>query len=170
MRIGELAERAGMAAQTIRYYERLGLLPRPSREASGYRRYDEAAPARLRFIQSAKLLGLSLDEIGDILQISEAQEAPCPHVLALLEEKRARIDAWLREAQAFRDALDKTIRASRRRLSRTPRAAEACPIIERGLHERAEQATQDAADSPPLQFDQSPVPRRSKGRLGRRQR
>ncbi len=65
-----------MAAQTIRDYERLGLLPRPSREASGYRRHDEAAAARLRFIQSAKLLGLSLAEIGDILQISETQEAP----------------------------------------------------------------------------------------------
>ncbi len=158
MRIGELAKQTGTSADTIRYYERLGILPQPPREASGYRSYDEAATARLQFIQSAKLLGLTLDEIGDLLQIREEEEACCPHVLALLEEKRARIDAWLREGEAFRDALDRTIRSSRRQLSRTLEPGERCPVIERGLHERAEQATNGEAEAPTLPFDQSPVP------------
>ncbi len=164
MRIGELAKQTGTSADTIRYYERLGILPQPSREASGYRAYDEAAEGRLQFIQSAKMLGLTLDEIGDLLQIREEDEACCPHVLALLEEKRARIDAWLREGQAFRDALDRTIRSSRRQLSRTPAPVESCPIIERGLHERAKQATDGEAEAPMLPFDQSPVPTPRKGK------
>ena len=162
MRIGELAKQTGTSADTIRYYERLGILPQPPREASGYRRYDEAAEARLQFIQSAKLLGLTLDEIGDVLQISEEQEACCPHVVALLEEKRARIDEWLREGQAFRDALDRTIQSSRRQLSRTPAPVESCPIIERGLHERATQAADGGVGAPKLPFHQSPVPRPNK--------
>ncbi len=164
MRIGELAKQTGTSADTIRYYERLGILPQPRREGSGYRSYDEAATTRLQFIQSAKLLGLTPDEIGDLLQIREEHEACCPHVLALLEEKRARIDAWLREGQAFRDALDRTIRSSRRQLSRTPAPVESCPIIERGLHERAKQATDGAAEAPMLPFDQSPVPTPRKGK------
>ena len=159
MRIGELAKQTGTSADTIRYYERVGILPQPPREASGYRSYDAAAAGRLQFIQSAKLLGLTLDEIGDLLQIREEDEACCPHVLALLEAKRARIDAWLREGQAFRDALDRTIRSSRRQLARAPAPVESCPIIERGLHERAQQATNGGAEAPALPFDQSPVPR-----------
>ena len=159
MRIGALAKQTGTSADTIRYYERLGILPPPRREASGYRSYDEAAEARLQFIQSAKLLGLTLDEIGDLLQIREEDEACCPHVLALLEAKRARIDAWLQEGHAFRDVLDRTIRSSRRRLARAPASVESCPIIERGLHERAQQGTNGGAGGLTLPLDQSPVPR-----------
>ena len=70
MRIGELAQRAGVSAQTVRYYERIGILPGPDRTSSGYRRYAEEDAARLAFITRAKLLGMTLEEIGDILRAS----------------------------------------------------------------------------------------------------
>ena len=143
MRIGELAQRAGVSAQTVRYYERIGILPGPERTASGYRRYAEEDADRLAFITRAKLLGLTLEEIGDILSASGPDSVNCEHVLALLETKRAQIAAWIEEAEALRDALAATIVASRMQEEASGRARQGargqyqCPVIERGLHERA---------------------------------
>lgn len=69
LRIGELAERQGVSTATLRYYERLGLLGRPDRTASGYRTYDDDHEARVRFIVRAKALDLSLDEIRALLEV-----------------------------------------------------------------------------------------------------
>ena len=137
MRIGDLARRAGINAQTVRYYERIGLLPAPPRERSGYRRYDEADAERVGFITKAKQLGITLQEIGDILRASAADSVSCEHVLAMLEAKRDEIARRIDEALALRDALDHTIRESRARLGAEEADGFACPIIERGLHERA---------------------------------
>ena len=65
--IGTVAKRAGVAIDTIRFYEREGLLPEPLRRASGYRSYNESAISRLRFIRRAKDLGFTLEEIRDLL-------------------------------------------------------------------------------------------------------
>jgi DNA-binding transcriptional MerR regulator len=73
MRIGELATRFGLNPKTIRYYEEIGLLPRAERSDSGYRLYDEHDVERLGFIRRAKTLGLSLDEIRDILSVQEGK-------------------------------------------------------------------------------------------------
>jgi MerR family copper efflux transcriptional regulator len=70
MTIGQLAKRAGVNIDTIRYYERNGLMPQPVRRASGYREYDDAAAARLRFILRAKDLGFTLAEIAELLSLS----------------------------------------------------------------------------------------------------
>ncbi|MEE9277341.1 MAG: heavy metal-responsive transcriptional regulator [Dehalococcoidia bacterium] len=137
MRIGELADRAGVSTKTIRYYEQIGLLPAPQRRASGYRAYTDEDVARLQFIGKAKLLDLSLGEVADILRASEPGSVNCEHVLSLLEGKRDQIDAWIREAQALRDALAHTIAAARSQIDSAPSGAYYCPIIERGLHERA---------------------------------
>ena len=145
MRIGELAQRAGVSAQTVRYYERIGILPGPDRTASGYRRYAEEDADRLAFITRAKLLGLTLEEIGDILSASGPDSVNCEHVLALLETKRAQIAAWIEEAEGLRYALTATIAASRSRMhaeasGRARQGARGqchCTVIERGLHERA---------------------------------
>ena len=137
MRIGELAARGGTTAKTIRYYESIGLLPRPARTDGGYRDYTSGDAQRLRFIQQAKALGFSLDEVRDIREASNPASINCEHVLALLERKRDEIAARIREAMALRDALDHTLAASRARLGTEPSSAHHCPVIARGLHERA---------------------------------
>jgi len=103
--IGDLAKRAGTNPKTIRYYEDLGLLSEPERTESGYRLYAESDVERLRFILSAKALGLSLNEIKDIVDLWASGTAPCGHVSRLLEDKLSVLDAKIRELTAFRDEL-----------------------------------------------------------------
>ena len=138
MRIGALAKRSGVPAKTIRYYEATGLLPDPQREASGYRAYDERDVERLDFVAKAKTLGFSLAEIGDVLRASDADTVNCDHVLTLLRAKCDKIDAWIREAQALRNVLERTIAYSSERVAAERSSGHyRCPVIERGLHERA---------------------------------
>lgn len=148
MRIGEAARQSGVSSKTIRYYESIGLIAEPPREPSGYRSYGERDVSRLRFIASAKQLGLTLDKIRDLLGASDQEEVSCPHVVSLLEAKRDRVEVWIREAQALRDVLDRTIEASRKRIASSP--VDCCPVIERGLHERAVMlaATEDESRVP----------------------
>lgn len=147
MRIGELAKRTGVPIKTIRYYESTGLLPSPAREASGYRRYSEADHDRLGFVAKAKTLGFSLAEIADILQASTGDAVNCDHVLELLRSKRDQIDAWISEAVSLRDALDRTIHQAGARLQAERSTGHYhCPVIERGLHERAIAATAPGGD------------------------
>jgi DNA-binding transcriptional MerR regulator len=97
MRIGELTERSGVPSTALRYYEQAGLLPEPSRTASGYRIYDTDVLPRLKFIKAAQAVGLSLADIREILQIRDSGRAPCRHVVSLLEQRRAEIAARIRE-------------------------------------------------------------------------
>ena len=103
--IGELAQRAGVTAPTIRYYEEIGLLPRPVRTASGYRRYADSAVEELRFIRKAQTLGFSLDEIGGILDLSRSGRTPCSHVLSLAQQHLDALDQRIGQLQRFRDHL-----------------------------------------------------------------
>ncbi|HEY9855318.1 MAG TPA: heavy metal-responsive transcriptional regulator [Stenomitos sp.] len=103
--IGDLAKRVGTNPKTIRYYEDLGLLSEPERTESGYRRYAESDVERLRFILNAKALGLSLNEIKDIVDLWASGTAPCGHVSRLLEDKLSMLDAKIQELTAFRDGL-----------------------------------------------------------------
>ena len=139
MKIGELAGTTGVGTKTIRYYESIGLLPEPSRLPSGYREYASEDVSRLEFVAQAKALGLTLEEISDILQASSADAVNCDHVVALLVRKRDAIDAWIEDAIALRDALDRTIEASEASRAQLGESESAyhCPVIERGLHERA---------------------------------
>ena len=102
--IGRIARASGVAIETIRYYEREGLLQPPERSASGYRLYTPEAVERLRFIQRAKRLGFSLQEIGTLLDLSD-QDAPSAEVRALASDKLAVIEARLRDLQGMREAL-----------------------------------------------------------------
>ena len=85
MRIGQLAETVSLPPQTIRYYEEIGLLPRPERSPNGYRSYDETASERLRFVKAAQGVGFSLGEIKEILAFRDRGEEPCGHVLDLVD-------------------------------------------------------------------------------------
>ncbi|HVA05986.1 MAG TPA: heavy metal-responsive transcriptional regulator [Acidimicrobiales bacterium] len=105
MKIGELADESGFAAKTIRYYEQIGLLPPPEREANGYRSYSTNALQRLRFVQHAQSAGLTLREIGQVLAIRTEGRAPCVHVRYLLHHHLAQIDARLAELRATRREL-----------------------------------------------------------------
>ncbi|WP_104136976.1 MerR family transcriptional regulator [Cryobacterium sp. Y62] len=87
MQIRDLAIASGVTAQTIRFYERRGLLSRAARDRNGYRQYDEAALSRLKFIRSAQTAALTLAEIGSIITVRHAGHVPCDHVSTLLATK-----------------------------------------------------------------------------------
>ncbi len=105
LRIGDVAERAGVNLQTIRYYERQGLLPRPPRLASGYRVFPHAAVRQVRFIKRAQELGFSLAEIRDLLSLRASEEAGAHEVRQRARAKIAVIEEKVRSLLAMKDAL-----------------------------------------------------------------
>lgn len=107
--IGELAARTGASRDTIRYYEREGVLPEPERSDSGYRLYDRDDVERLRFVAQAQALGLRLDEIGRILEIVDRGREPCVHVRKTLEERLGEIRDRIRELRILEDRLERAL-------------------------------------------------------------
>ena len=93
MLIGELADAAGLPSQTIRFYERRGLLPEPVRGANGYRIYDESTLTRLNFVRTAQAAGLTLAEIGSVIDLRDDGNVPCTHVASLIDSKLADVRA-----------------------------------------------------------------------------
>jgi MerR family mercuric resistance operon transcriptional regulator len=123
--IGELAKRAAVNRETVRYYERRRLLPRPSRSVSGYRIYSVDALKRLRFIRHAKALGFSLREIGELLALRVNSVGACAQVQERTATKIADIDKRLRSLKQVRDALSELVDACSRR-----RKSNGCPILD----------------------------------------
>ena len=105
LRIGELAAELGLNPKTIRYYESIGLLPPPQRTAARYRLYGEADRERLRFILKARAIGLTLEEIGEILELRGEGQQPCAHVVGLLDQKLAAVEQQLKALREFRGEL-----------------------------------------------------------------
>ena len=129
IRIGELAHRAGTSPDTLRYYERVGLLPRPPRTPAGYRLYDASVAERVAFIKKAQALGLSLDDIRAVLRVAARGTAPCAHVRAALQRRLRDVDARIGELQSLRA----TLRRALARSQRLPLPASCiCGIIEPG--------------------------------------
>ena len=102
LRVGELADAVGASADTIRYYERAGLLPPPERTTSGYRAYDATAVERLRFIQGAQRLGLRLADIRDLLAVRDTGSCACGPAEDLLSHRLAEVDAQIAALTALR--------------------------------------------------------------------
>jgi DNA-binding transcriptional MerR regulator len=102
LRVAELAAAAGVSPDTIRYYEKAGLLLPPSRSAAGYRVYDQAAVDRLQFIQGAQRLGLRLRDIRDLLAIRDTGVCPCEPAEELLRRRLSELDAELTHLAALR--------------------------------------------------------------------
>jgi DNA-binding transcriptional MerR regulator len=119
MRIGRLAREAGVTVDTIRYYERLGLLPKPARTPSGYREFPDGAVARLMVIRNAIRFGFPLKEIARVLKVRDTGGAPCDQVRALGQKLLAQMDERIAELSATRDAMDRTLREWDARLRRT---------------------------------------------------
>jgi DNA-binding transcriptional MerR regulator len=103
--VSALADQAGLSADTVRYYERVGLLPEPARSAAGYRLYDQAAVGRLRLIKGAQRAGLRLREIGELLQVADRGQCPCGHTEALLRERLTEVQAELERLRALEGEL-----------------------------------------------------------------
>ena len=108
MRISEVAERVGVPTSTVRYYERVGLIPEPARSHSGYRAYDAAAEARLLFITRGKRLGLTLDEVRDLMVVWDGTNCSATKIrmAELVAAKRADIDTRIHELEQFGAQLD----------------------------------------------------------------
>ena len=123
--IGQVARQAGIGVETVRFYERRGLLAQPSRRASGYRQYTEDVVARLRFIRRAKELGFTLKEIVELLALRLDPDTSCAEVRGRAKAKIDDIDAKIRDLQRMRQALGKLVASCR---GRGPISA--CPILD----------------------------------------
>ena len=108
--IGMLADELGLNPKTIRYYEEIGLMPAPQRTAARYRLYGDADRERLRFILKARAIGLTLEEIREMLMLRGEGQRPCGHLLGLLDQKLAAVEAQLKALREFKADL-KTLRA-----------------------------------------------------------
>lgn len=106
--VGQAGQATGLSRKALRVYETKGLLPPAGRSQAGYRLYTDEDITTLRFIRQAKTLGLSLDEIADILEIRRGGTAPCLHVVALLQEGIRELDRTLTDLRQLRRTLTDT--------------------------------------------------------------
>ena len=119
VRAGELARAAGVSTDTLRHYERKGVLQRPRRSPNGYREYPPDALARVLLVRRALAFGFTLDELARVLRARERGGAPCREVRALAASKLTDVEARLRELTALRDELRATLTDWDARLSKT---------------------------------------------------
>ena len=122
MTIGELAQRAGVGVETIRYYQRCGLLAAPPRPAGGFRRYGDSALGRLGFIRAAKRLGFSLDEVSELLALDDVRQ--CGVARAQAERKLAVVRQRVVDLQRIESVLDALVRRCQGAPGRV-----SCPLI-----------------------------------------
>lgn len=123
--IGEVARRADVNVETLRYYERRGLLARPQRSASNYRIYAEGAVRRIRFIKRAQELGFSLREIVELLSLRASPRSGCADVLVQATTKIIDIDEKIKTLRSMRKALVKLAESCK-----GSGPASECPILE----------------------------------------
>ena len=125
LRTGEVAARAGVNIQTLRYYERRGLLPEPERRASGYREYPPDSVRLIRFIKRAQELGFTLTEIEELLRMRSDRTASCAEVRAAARSKIDGIELKIRSLRAMKRALGMLVDSCR-----SERSIRECPILE----------------------------------------
>jgi MerR family mercuric resistance operon transcriptional regulator len=123
--IGQVARQAGVGVETVRFYERKGLITQPKSPRAGYRHYSDDVVARIRFIRHAKDLGFTLSEIGELLSLRAHPRSSCVAVKVRAEEKVADIDERVRRLRRIRKTLVKLAEACDKRET----SAE-CPILE----------------------------------------
>lgn len=118
--IGEVASRTGVSADTVRHYERKGLLRDVRRDVNGYRLYPDDAIERIRVIRRALRIGFTLDELSRIFRMRAVGQAPCAEVYALATRKAAELDEQIAAMIAVRAALAETLEQWQQRLQSTP--------------------------------------------------
>ena len=138
LRIGDLASRIGVQPETIRYYERRGLLSAPHRSSGGYRVYTPDHLDRVEFIKKCQTLGFTLEEIRELMELKFRGNSPCQHVRDLLLEKIQQIDKQMERLGSFRRELRDSVSECEQTLKRHSVAAEDCPVLQRLEREPAE--------------------------------
>ena len=122
--IGELARRSGYAVQTLRYYEQIGLMPKPPRTSGGQRRYAQELQRRLLFIRHARDLGFEIEDIRSLLDLASRPDQPCASVDAIAKAHLVSIDEKIARLTALRAEVDRMLKACA-----TERIAE-CKVID----------------------------------------
>ena len=125
MRTGELAANAGVNVQTVRFYERRGILPKPARTPSGYRVYSAEAVRLIRFIKRAQELGFTLDEVEELLQLRNNRRSGCGAVKTAGQAKMAAVEAKIASLNAMKRALAVLLASCERNDRERP-----CPMLE----------------------------------------
>ena len=120
LRIGQLAKLARVSTDTIRYYEKIGLVPKPARTSAGYRQYSESATERVRLVQNALRFGFTLKQIGAFLGVRRGGGAPCKQVRAAATQILDAMDRQIAELTASRETIKETLTLWDQRLSETP--------------------------------------------------
>lgn len=130
MKVGELATKAGVTAETVRHYTRIGLLT-PSRDpGNGYHRYDGVALIHLRFIQKARLLGFTLQEIETIVHHEHSGSSPCPMVRGLMAQRLPKVRTQIAELQTQLARMERAMAAWEEMPDGSPDDDTICPLIE----------------------------------------
>jgi len=125
MRTSEVADQAGVNVETLRYYERRGLLPEPPRRESGYRIYGQDAVRIVRFVKRAQELGFTLDDVESLLELSDGGPESCDAAQQLASRRIAELDRRIADLRAMRDSLSR-LRAT----CSLPRAERECPLLQ----------------------------------------
>ena len=123
--IGKVAKSAKVNRETIRYYEKQGLIPKPPRNASGYRQYPEDTIARVRFIKGAQGLGFALKEISELLDLRIDPHTTCADVKQRAENKAAEIDKKIKTLKKIKNTLSKLVKECNRKGPTSK-----CPILD----------------------------------------
>jgi len=132
LKICSVAEAAGIGVQTLHYYERLGLVPKPQRSATNYRLYSPDAVRRVLFIKKAQAIGLTLEETKQVLDLKDHGRQPCRQVAELGEKHLQEVNARLAQLRAYRRALARSVSAWRKEnVSERRCAGEFCDLVER---------------------------------------
>jgi DNA-binding transcriptional MerR regulator len=157
LKSGEVARRSGLSADTLRHYEKLGLLPKALRTEGGYRLYPPETLDRLRTIQSGLRVGFTLSELADFLSERGAGGAPCQRVADVAGRKLEALDGQIADLMALRDFLSNTVAAWQNRLKSLP------PCKRAGLLESLARVPQPNAKGTPNEStsaSRSKLPRR----------
>lgn len=109
MTIGQMAKATGTAVETVRYYEKIGLLPKAARTAGNYRSYGNSEVARLSFIRRARDLGFSLDQVRTLLSLADDHDRPCGEVDGLARQHLDDVDEKISDLTALRNELSNLI-------------------------------------------------------------
>jgi MerR family transcriptional regulator, mercuric resistance operon regulatory protein len=125
LRSGDLARLVGISPDTLRLYERKGLLPSPPRSANGYRSYPPEVVDRIRLIRAALSIGFTIDELADILVMRDGEGAPCKHVRELAGAKLESLNRYVRQLEELRDQLRGILKQWDSDLKKTPRGQRA---------------------------------------------
>lgn len=121
---GALAKRTNCNAETIRYYEKIGIMPEPSRSAAGYRQYDQSHEQRLQFIMRGRELGFMIEDLKSLLDLVDRKVVSCSEVSRLAKEHLQSVHKKITDLKRIEDALSKTLHAC------SGKDVPECPVID----------------------------------------